>query len=162
MNTWMWPVDHDWYYIAFSKFTGGMVGRFLIKRFNFFARVIMKQSYGDEKKLTDQIHKHYLKPLQYAEERKGCWILPGEILDSTAWLNNLWDRKTQLVDIPKLIVWGMKDIAFRDKELEVWSSAFPDAEVIKLKDVGHYVQEEGADRLGQHVNRFLISTVSDA
>jgi len=72
MNTWMWPVNRDWYYIAFSGFTGGPIGRFLIKRFNFFTRVIMRQAYGDKTKLTEHIHRHYLKPLEVSEERKGC------------------------------------------------------------------------------------------
>ena len=155
MNTWMWPVNHDWYYIAFSGFTGGPIGRFLIKRFNFFARVIMRQAYGDKTKLTEHIHRHYLKPLEVPEERKGCWVFPGQILGSTAWLRDLWARRSLLADKPKLIVWGMKDIAFREQELSTWVDAFPDAEVIKLGDAGHFVQEEAVDELGQAVKRFL-------
>lgn len=155
LNTWMWPVDNDWYYVAFSKFTGGSIGRFLIKRYNFFARVIMRQSYGDKKKLTEDIHRHYLMPLQKPEDRKGCWVLPGEILGSTAWLGNLWSRKSVIEDKPALIVWGMKDIAFREKELKVWSGTFPGADVVRLDKVGHYVQEEGVEELGLAVSRFL-------
>ena len=37
-NTWFWPVDDDWYYRAFSGFMGGPAGRFLIRKYNFFAR----------------------------------------------------------------------------------------------------------------------------
>jgi haloalkane dehalogenase len=155
LNTWMWPVDRDWYYIAFSRFTGGAIGRFLIRRCNFFARVIMRQAYGDRKRLTRHIHQHYLKPLQRADERKGCWVLPGEILGSTAWLDELWAQRSAIADKPKLIVWGMKDIAFREKELNTWLYAFPGAEVVQLEDVGHYVQEEDRAELGQAVRRFL-------
>lgn len=155
LNSWMWPVDNDWYYVAFSKFTGGSIGRFLIKRYNFFARVIMRQSYGDKKKLTEDIHRNYLMPLQKPEDRKGCWVLPGEILGSTAWLGNLWSRKSVIEDKPALIVWGMKDIAFREKELKVWSGTFPSADVVRLDKVGHYVQEEGVEELGLAVSRFL-------
>jgi haloalkane dehalogenase len=156
MNTWMWPVDDDWYYVAFSKFTGGPIGRFLIKRFNFFARVVMRQSYGNKAKLTEHVHHHYLKPLEMPQERKGCWVLPGEILGSTAWLSDLWARRSLLTDKPKLIVWGMKDIAFRERELNTWSDAFMDAKVVRLDGVGHYVQEEAASELSRAVRRFLI------
>ncbi len=155
LNTWMWPVNRDWYYIAFSNFTGGVIGRFLIKRFNFFARVIMPLAYGDRKKLTTHVHQHYLTPLQTPEDRKGCWVLPHEILGSTVWLDDLWTRRAALSDKPKLIVWGMKDIAFREKELKVWSETFPDADVVRLKTVGHYVQEEGKTELAQAMRRFL-------
>jgi haloalkane dehalogenase len=155
MNTWMWPVDHDWYYIAFSKFTGGAVGRFLIRRYNFFARVIMRQSYGEAQRLTHRIHQHYLKPLEVPEQRKGCWVFPGQILGATEWLGELWAKRSLLADKPKLIAWGMKDIAFREKELNTWIAAFPDSRVIRLADVGHYVQEEAGDELGQAVRTFL-------
>jgi haloalkane dehalogenase len=158
MNTWMWPVNHDWYYVAFSKFTGGAIGRFLIKRYNFFARVIMRQSFGDKNKLTQHIHQHYLKPLQIPEERKGCWVLPGEIIGSTKWLDDLWSRKSVIEHTPKLIVWGMKDIAFREKELQIWIDAFPESDVFRLSHVGHYVQEEGKDRLGVAVKDFFQKT----
>ena len=58
-------------------------------------------------------------------------------------------------DKPALIVWGMKDIAFREKELKVWSGTFPGADVVRLDKVGHYVQEEGVEELGLAVSRFL-------
>lgn len=161
LNTWMWPVNHEWYYVAFGTFVGGLIGRFLIKRTNFFARVVMPLSYGDRKKLTPSIHQHYLKPLQNPEERKGCWVLPREILGSTAWLKDLWAQKSALNDKPTLIVWGMKDIAFREKELHVWTSTFPDAAVVRLANVGHYVQEEATEALERAVARFLNVPRSD-
>jgi haloalkane dehalogenase len=151
----MWPVDSDWYYVAFSKLTGGLVGRFLIRQFNLFARVIMRQSHSDKSKLTGHIHQHYLLPLQEPAERRGCWVLPGEILGSSRWLGELWARRSAIATKPKLIVWGMKDIAFREAELNAWLDAFPDAESIRLDNVGHYVQEEAKDELGQAVRRFL-------
>jgi haloalkane dehalogenase len=70
-------------------------------------------------------------------------------------LGELWARRTLLRDKPVLIVWGMKDIAFREKELNTWSRAFPEARVIRLDDVGHYVQEEAVDELGQALRSFL-------
>ncbi len=157
MNTWMWPVDDDRYYRAFSRFVGGPLGRFLIRRFNFFARVVMPRSYGDRRQLTKQIHEQYLRPLRSPAERRACSILPGEILGSTRWLESLWDRKGALQDKPALIVWGMEDIAFREKELDRWTSTLPHAETVRLPGVGHYVQEEAPEELGSAVARFLSS-----
>jgi haloalkane dehalogenase len=157
INTWLWPVNDDWYYVAFSRFTGGAIGRFLIRRFNFFARVIMPFSFGDRRKLTRAIHEQYLQPLALPEERKGCWVLPGEILGAADWLAGLWDRRALLAEKPALIVWGMKDIAFREKELNTWRAALPAAEVVRLPQTGHYVQEEGADQLNSAVARFLAA-----
>jgi hypothetical protein len=33
----------------------------------------------------------------------------------------------------KLIAWGMKDIAFREKELNYWIKHFPDANVVRSR-----------------------------
>jgi haloalkane dehalogenase len=59
---------------------------------------------------------------------------------------------------PKLFVWGMKDIAFRDKELKRWKQTFPEARSMRLATVGHYVQEEAPNELAEAVIPFLEET----
>jgi haloalkane dehalogenase len=61
---------------------------------------------------------------------------------------------------PKLFVWGMKDIAFRDKELKRWESTFPEARSVRLSTVGHFVQEEAPNELAEAVVSFLGETDS--
>lgn len=158
LNTWMWPVNRDPYYVAFGSIGGGPLGRFLIRRFNFFARVVMPQLYGDRSRLTEEIHRHYLAPLATRQDRAGSAAFAGEVLAASGWLGELWGRRSVLDAIPKLIVWGMQDIAFRPKELARWRAAYPDAEVVELADVGHFVQEEAPVRLREAVDRFLAVT----
>jgi len=64
------------------------------------------------------------------------------------------------IEVPTLIVWGMKDIAFREKELKRWEGAFPEARKIRLRSVGHFVQEEAPDELVAAVIPFLKEPVS--
>jgi haloalkane dehalogenase len=158
MNTWAWPVNRDWYYIAFSGFMGGPLGRFLIRRYNFFARVIMRQAFGDKRKLTAAAHGQYLRPLGTPADRKGCYVFPKQIVAATPWLGRLWDDVSVLNGKPKLIVWGMKDIAFRKKELQRWENTFPEARSVHLSSVGHYVQEEAPDELAAAMAPFLQET----
>ena len=158
MNTWAWPVNRDPYYIAFSGFMGSMIGRALIRRYNFFAKSIMRQAFGDKRKLTPDIHKHYLRALATPEERTGCFVFPKQIIGSTAWLDQLWRNISVLKGKPKLIVWGMKDIAFRKKELKQWERTFPEARTLPLNSAGHFVQEEAPDALAEAVVQFLEET----
>ncbi len=160
MNTWAWPVNRDPYYIAFSGFVGGPIGRMLIRRYNFFARSIMRQAFGDKRKLTAAAHEHYLRALATPEDRTGCLVFPKQIIASTPWLDQLWTHISTLNGKPKLIVWGMKDIAFREKELQHWERKFPEARTVRLRSVGHYVQEEAPDELAEAVASFLIETAS--
>ncbi len=150
-NTWMWPVQWDWYYQAFSKFVGGPLGRRLIRKRNFFARTILRATFGDKTRLTPEIHRHYLMPLEIPEERKGCWVFPREIIDSTAWLGSLWKQRQVLAGARMLIVWGMKDIAFREKELARWLRAFPGARAVRFADAGHFVAEERPSELADEI-----------
>jgi len=145
MNTWAWPVNHDLYYIAFSSFMGGPIGRFRIRRYNFFARTVMKQVFDERSKLTPEIHDHYLKPLDSPDTRTGSRVFPRRITGSTFWLNWTWSNISVLRDKPDLFVWGMKDIAFREKELRRWERTFPEARTVRLASSGHYVQEEAPD-----------------
>ena len=47
--------------------------------------------------------------------------------------------------IPTTFVWGMKDIAFREKELNYWIANWNNPKVIRLDEAGHYPQEEAPD-----------------
>ncbi len=51
MNTWFWPVEGNKHFERFSGMMGSSFGKFLITRLNLFAKVVMKQAYGDKSKL---------------------------------------------------------------------------------------------------------------
>ena len=140
-NTWMWSAKDDPYYRGFSGFVGGPIGRFLIKYFNFFGKVIIKRCIVDKNNFNPAIYKH----LETKNDRKGCWTFPKHIVASSGWLDSLWQKRDNLTDIPKTLIWGMKDIAFREKEFNVWNNELTNKTVIKLKDVGHYPHEEATE-----------------
>jgi haloalkane dehalogenase len=155
MNSWMWAVRRDPHYLLFSAFFGGPFGRYLIRHHNLFARYAMTAAFGDRSRLTKEIHSQYLHPFARPDSRKGCWVFPGQVAGAAPWLDHLWTNRRRLAAIPALIVWGMADKAFREKELDRWRSVFPDASVVRLADVGHFVPEEGGDRLAASAGRFL-------
>jgi len=140
-NTWMWSAKDDPYYRKFSGFVGGPIGRFLIRNFNFFGKVIIKKCIVDKKNFNPTIYKH----LETKEDRKGCWTFPKQIIASGDWLDSLWQKRKNLNNIPKTLIWGMKDIAFREKEFNVWNEELTNKTVIKLDNVGHYPHEEATD-----------------
>ncbi|MEW6600802.1 MAG: alpha/beta fold hydrolase, partial [Nitrospirota bacterium] len=148
-------VKGDLHFEIFSKFMGGAVGRFLIRRFNFFVSSVMKKAMGDPAKLTIPVHQHYFRALEKPEERKGCWTFPKRIIESGDWLETLWSRQDRIREKPALICWGMKDIAFREKELNRWTNLFPDAKAVRYADAGHFVQEEKGPEMCPLIDAFL-------
>ncbi|MBI5005850.1 MAG: alpha/beta fold hydrolase [Nitrosomonadales bacterium] len=155
LNTWAWPVDDDFHYVAFSAFMGGPIGRFLIRHFNFFVTSFMRVAFGDKSKLGAHAHRHYRAALPTAASRKGCYVFPGQIIGSTPWLRQIWEKMSALKDKPTLFVWGMKDVAFREQELKRWQQALPNSITLRLGSVGHFVAEEAPEQLGEAVENFL-------
>lgn len=155
LNTWMWPVNNDWYYQMFSGVMGGPIGRFLCRRFNFFVRSVMPTAYGDRSLLTHEIHRHYFDALPTPESRKGTWVFPRQIIASRQWLDRLWSQRDRIATKPAMIAWGMKDIAFREKELRRWMKVFPHAQVTRFERAGHYVQDEAGDEIAVLMRDFI-------
>jgi haloalkane dehalogenase len=117
----------------------------------------MKTAYGDKSKLTPAIHQHYVEPLQDPAHREGCMLFPKAIIGSTAWLSSLWSQRELLAGKVKLIAWGMKDIAFREKELNFWIDHFPMARVVRFADAGHFIPEEKSAELIVEMSRMLLA-----
>jgi haloalkane dehalogenase len=155
MNTWLWDVRDDWYYQAFSGFMGGAVGRLLSKHWNFFVRAVVPMAYGDKSKLTKELHRHYFDALPTPDSRKGTWVFPKQITASGEWLADLWSKRERITSKPTMIAWGMKDIAFREKELRRWQDAFPNAQVTRFESAGHDVQEEQGEAITQLIRTFI-------
>jgi haloalkane dehalogenase len=150
-NTWLWSVKNDLYYQGFSGFMGGLIGRWLIRRQNFFAQTVVSMAFGDKSKLTPHIHKHYLEQFSNPEERKGNWVFPKQIIGASDWLESLWNQRSLLNNKVAVIAWGAKDIAFREKELKTWISAFPKARVIRFPNSGHFIPEENPAELADAI-----------
>lgn len=146
-NSWLWSVENEPHFQKFSNMMGGAIGKWMIKNFNIFSKVVVKQAVGDKKKLKKEIHRHYYKHLETRKDRKGCYTFPKQIIGSSTWLDSLWQQREKINSIPSTFIWGMKDIAFREQELNYWIEHWHGAKVIKLPEAGHYPQEESPDEV---------------
>ena len=63
-----------------------------------------------------------------------------------------------VADWPIMMAWGMKDWCFRPECLERLSQHWPNAEVHKIADAGHYVIEDAAEEVEQKVQEFCVDT----
>lgn len=147
LNTWMWNVSEETHFKRFSYFMGSSLGKFLILRFNFFAKKVVKQAFGDKNKLSPIIHQHYYLHLSKPSERKGSYIFPKQIIEAGKWLNGLWQQRAKISNIETVFIWGLKDIAFREKELLIWQQDFKNSKVVKLPTVGHFPAEEAPEEV---------------
>lgn len=149
-NTWMWSLKGDPYYERFSRIMGGPPGRLLVGSGLLFG-ILMKWMFRSQSR-------NYLGPLDTPARRKGCYVFPREIIGSSKWLENLWERSEVLGGIPALILWGGRDVAFREKELLRWKGLLRNSRVRVFEDAGHFLQEQKAGELCPIVEGFLKET----
>lgn len=154
-NTWCWPVSRDPHYIGFSLMMRSPLGQLLIKRFNFFVNRVMPMAMGNRSVLTPEVLGHYRNALPTPEARAACAAFPGHIIGATDWLRSLWEARETFTSTPTLILWGLKDIAFRRKELERWKSELADFEAHEFEDCGHFLAEEAPERILPTLRAFM-------
>jgi haloalkane dehalogenase len=75
-------------------------------------------------------------------------------------LDNIERNLHQLAHLPTMMIWGMKDWCFRPECLERLSKHLPQAEIIRLEDVGHYVMEDAPEDVLANMDRFLQEPAS--
>lgn len=156
MNTWMWPFDDDPEMARRARMVSGGFGRFLYRRMNASLKLIMPSAYGDKRKLTPHVHRHYLEPFRDPASRvQVLWPLAAALLGSSAYYASLWERRTRLTQVPTMILWGLKDSAFRPKQLERWRAMLPEAKVVTIADAGHWPHEEAPSEVADAIDSFL-------
>jgi haloalkane dehalogenase len=141
-----------------ARIAGSAMGRFLYRWANFSLRTIMPSAYGDRKKLTPEIHRQYLERFPDRDSRgEVLWALARSLLGSSAFFDALWRERDKLANRPALIVWGMKDSAFRPNQLDRWRTALPGATVVEIENAGHWPHEEEPDRVVAALKDFLAA-----
>ena len=154
-NTWCWPVGGDLHFRMFSFMMSSWVGRYLIKRRNIFVNSVVPRAVGKKSVLTPAVMDHYRNAQPTPEARAASAALPGAIVGATDWLRSIWDDRATFREKPALILWGLKDIAFRKKEFERWRSELADVEAHEFDDCGHFLAEEAPGKIAPLVRGFM-------
>jgi haloalkane dehalogenase len=155
-NTWMRSLKYDKHYSGPAKIVKSWLGKFLYLNMNAPVNTIMPSAYGDKRKLTAEVHRHYKAALPKGQ-RAAAYAFALELSNANEWWQNLWER-IQTVDQEKfLFFWGMKDKFIPPYELENWKSKLPRSKYITFEDAGHFVQEEKPDEMSKAIEAFITT-----
>ena len=155
-NTWCWPVADDGHFARFSFLMGSFVGQFMIKRLNCFVNKVVPKAIGNKAAINAEMMRHYRNALPTPRAREACAALPGHIVGASEWLEAIWDHREAFSRKPALVLWGLKDIAFRRKELERWRTNLGNCRVREFKDCGHFLAEEAPGRVVSELRQFVV------
>ena len=140
-NTWFWPADDPATKI-FSRVMGSWPMQWAILQRNFFVERLIPA--GTAKTPSPQVMAHYRGVQPSPEARAGVARMPKEILAAHPLLERLaQDVPARLGAKPTLLVWGMKDVAFRPgRNIPQMRTAFSEHVIVELPNAKHYIQED--------------------
>ncbi len=142
LNTWMWSLSADERALGVDRIVRGAMGHALYRWLNGSTRWLLPNVLGPNHRLDEEVHRHYVDVTARGSERVAQLAMARSLVGASDWYGSLWNQRHTLTEIPASFVWGMKDPAFGEAELNRWLDLFPGAEVLRLEDVGHFPQEE--------------------
>ncbi|MEM1178790.1 MAG: alpha/beta fold hydrolase [Acidobacteriota bacterium] len=139
------------------------LGELMVKGLHAFVKVFLfKEGVVYPERLGPNEKAAYLAPHSTWSSRTSILVFPreipagpdGTVSDFVAGLNAklvpAFRRK------PIFIAWPMKDVAFTPDMLEtMWLKDFPHAEVMRVADAGHYIQEDAHEHVIPRLLDFL-------
>jgi haloalkane dehalogenase len=145
-NTWFWPAD-TLSMKAFSKIMSSPPMQYAILQRNFFVERLIPAGTG--RRLSAAVMAHYRAAQPSPQDRAGVARMPREILAARPLLERLSrEVPVALGAKPALLVWGMKDPAFRPGPMiPRMRAAFPDHVVAELANAKHFIQEDAPEAI---------------
>jgi haloalkane dehalogenase len=140
-------------------FRSPLLGPILARGLNSFARAAAKYC-CTRRPMAPEIRQAYLAPYNSWKNRiailrfvQDIPIKPGDSCHDL--VSEIEMGLPRLREVPMLICWGEKDFVFDKDFLTEWTRRFPQAEVHRFADAGHYVLEDTADEIIALVRSFL-------
>src|SRR5207249_8626308 len=134
-------------------------GPFLARGLNAFCRGAAKHC-CTRRPMPPEIRQAYLAPYNSWKNRiavlrfvQDIPLNPGDA--SYAMVSEIQNGLGRFREVPMLICWGEKDFVFENDFLAEWLRRFPQAEVHRFADAGHYVLEDAAEEITELVRSFL-------
>ena len=154
-NTWFWPTDELGMKI-FSRAMSSPPMQYAILRRNFFVERLVPA--GTQRRLSAAVMEHYRAVQPTPAARKGVAEMPKQILAARPLLARLGrEVPAKLGAKPALLVWGMKDFAFRPGPMiPRMRETFPDHVVVELPNAKHFIQEDAPDEIAAAIARRFL------
>ncbi len=140
------------------------VGELMVKGMNAFVKVFLFDAgLVHPERLTAQDKEAYLAPHPDWASRTSMLVFPREIPSGpqgrvSDFVDSIHGALVPAFkDKPVFIAWPMKDVAFTPDMLEdFWLRDFPNAQVLRVEDAGHYIQEDAHELIIPSLLPFLL------
>jgi haloalkane dehalogenase len=137
-----------------------VIGRLAIQGLNLFARAAVRMAVERHERVTPEVRAGLLAPYRSWRDREAIYRFVRDIPlsprhPSYRTLAEIECGLSRFRQCPVCLIWGMRDWCFPLEFLERFAEVFPQAEVHRLWDAGHYVVEDAHERIVPIVEGFL-------
>jgi haloalkane dehalogenase len=137
-----------------------VLGTAAVRGLNAFARAALTMAVEKHDRMTADVKAGLLAPYDNWQNRVAIDAFVKDIPFSRrhpAWqtLERIEAGLDSLGTMPIQLIWGMRDWCFRPECLERFIQHWPQAEVHRLEDCGHYVVEDAHERIVPLMREFL-------
>lgn len=137
-----------------------IVGELAVRGLNAFARAAVRIACKKTERMTASVRRGYLLPYDSYANRIATLRFVRDIPlkpDQASYpvLKEIAASLPGFRDRPILICWGARDFCFSEWYLDEWKARFPEAEVHRFEDAGHYVVEDAHERILPLIRGFV-------
>lgn len=137
-----------------------IVGQLAVRGANAFSRAALRMTLFRQRRLPAEVAAGYLATYDSWANRCAVYGFVRDIPtrpSQATWqtLARIERDLPTLADRPSCLIWGMRDWCFRPDCLDRFIKVWPNAEVHRLSDVGHWVVEDAPEEALSIVQRFL-------
>ncbi|MGI9068621.1 MAG: alpha/beta fold hydrolase [Pyrinomonadaceae bacterium] len=122
------------------------------------ARFVLKASYYDKNKITEQQVKAYADPLASEGGRNALLQTARHCIPSNS---DEIIRKLKNITVPTLILWGRHDGVIPLRVGELLDQALPDSKLEVFEECGHIPQEEKPEETIASISKFMDPSNQD-
>lgn len=147
--------------LALRLFRTRGLGELFVKRLHAIVRVFLfRAGVTRPERLTRMDRTAYLAPHPDAASRTAILALARQFPAGpdgavAEFLGRVHEGLAGLAALPVLIAWADRDVVFTQPALDRWREDFPHAELLRLPDSGHFVQEDAYELLLPALLAFL-------
>ncbi|MCL2349113.1 MAG: alpha/beta fold hydrolase [Planctomycetaceae bacterium] len=138
-------------------------GRLALQGLNLFPQAALRLAVSNRRKMTKEVRAGLLAPYNNWNNRLAVYrfvqdIPLSEKHTSFQTLREIENHLPDFRNFPIMLIWGMQDWCFSPEFLKRFLQFFPDAEVHRFDDAGHYVVEDVPEQIIPLLDRFCCNT----
>lgn len=159
-NTGAFRMNHIPWRIAACRIP--VLGQLAVQGLNGFARAALRMATCQPQRFTPQVMAGYLAPYDSWAHRVAThqFVLDIPVSPRHPSYEALVEVErglARLAHLPVLLAWGMRDWCFTPEFLARFQDFFPQAEVVRFAEAGHFVVEDAREEFIAAVQRFLAA-----